>query len=87
MSQRFDGKVAFITGAARGIGWATAEEFLRRGWSVTIGDVNAAAAERRAEDYPDQVLALRLDVPVRDGLSVLSFDDHGDPSIGPSLGA
>lgn len=28
------------------------------------------------------LVALRLDVPVRDGLSVLSFDEHGDPRIG-----
>jgi hypothetical protein len=33
------------------------------------------------------LVSLRLDVPVRDGLSVLSFDDHGDPSIGDALGA
>jgi hypothetical protein len=28
------------------------------------------------------LVALRLDAPVREGLSVLSFDAHGDPSIG-----
>jgi alkylhydroperoxidase family enzyme len=31
------------------------------------------------------LVALRLDVPVRDGLSVLSFDAHGDPSIGDPI--
>jgi hypothetical protein len=31
------------------------------------------------------LVALRLDVPPRDGLSVLHFDDRGDPSIGEAL--
>ena len=31
------------------------------------------------------LVALRLEAPVRDGLSVLSFDEHGDPSIGESI--
>src|SRR4051794_27030166 len=60
--------VAFITGAAKGIGWATAEEFLARGWRVTIGDVDAAAAQRRADAHPGRVLALALDVSDRAGV-------------------
>jgi 3-oxoacyl-[acyl-carrier protein] reductase len=58
-------KVAFITGAAQGIGWATAEEFLRRGWCVTIGDVDLAKAEGRAGTQPERILALSLDVTDR----------------------
>lgn len=51
-----------ITGAARGIGWASAELFVEKGWTVTIGDVDVAEAKKRAAAYPDHMLALSLDV-------------------------
>jgi 3-oxoacyl-[acyl-carrier protein] reductase len=58
-------KVVFITGAARGIGWATAEEFLLQGWCVTIGDLDFAEAERRAAADSERILAVSLDVSDR----------------------
>ena len=58
-------KVAFITGGARGIGWATAEELLREGWSLTIGDVDLVEARRRASADPERILPLPLDVSDR----------------------
>ena len=39
MSGRFDGKVAFVTGATSGIGRATALAFGREGASVVVADV------------------------------------------------
>ncbi len=51
-----------ITGAARGIGWASAQLFAEKGWKVTIGDVDSGEARKRAAAYPDQMLALPLDV-------------------------
>ncbi|MCB8875890.1 SDR family NAD(P)-dependent oxidoreductase [Acidisoma silvae] len=45
---RLDGKVAVITGAARGIGLACAEALAEAGAAVVLTDMNAAAAESAA---------------------------------------
>ena len=42
---RFEGKAVLITGAATGIGRATALAFAREGAAVMIGDVDARAGE------------------------------------------
>jgi 3-oxoacyl-[acyl-carrier protein] reductase len=42
---RFDGRVAVITGAARGIGFGTTQRFASEGASVAIVDLDEAAAQ------------------------------------------
>jgi FlaA1/EpsC-like NDP-sugar epimerase len=56
--------IAVITGAARGIGRATARRFLAEGWSVALLDIEAGelAASAQAINLPQRVLALRCDV-------------------------
>lgn len=53
----------FITGAAAGIGRATAERFAREGWFVGIFDVDETGLKSLAAQLPPaQVLASKLDV-------------------------
>ena len=50
MARRFDGKVVIVTGAARGMGKATAAAFAREGARVVVNDVLPDAAERAADE-------------------------------------
>ena len=57
-------KVAVITGAARGIGLATAEKFLAEGWRVALIDIDGAALKKSAARLGNatRVLAVTCDV-------------------------
>jgi NAD(P)-dependent dehydrogenase (short-subunit alcohol dehydrogenase family) len=57
-------QVALVTGAARGIGLATATRFLSDGWRVALLDIEADLLPRAVAslDNPDTTLALHCDV-------------------------
>ncbi|MBN9075678.1 MAG: sorbitol dehydrogenase [Rhizobiales bacterium 65-79] len=59
---RLAGKSALITGAARGIGRAFAEAYVREGATVAIGDINVEAAEKTAAGIGPRAYAVKLDV-------------------------
>ncbi|MDH4390407.1 MAG: SDR family oxidoreductase [Aquabacterium sp.] len=61
------GKVAVVTGAARGIGRATAERLLADGAQVVLSDVDMDRLAQTVDEIgaADRVLALRADVAVR----------------------
>ena len=61
MKGRLDGKVALITGAARGMGAAAARLFVAEGAKVVLGDVLPEVKEV-AQELGDAALAVTLDV-------------------------
>jgi len=70
---RFEGKVVVITGAAQGIGRATAERFLSEGAKVVIADVNEERLKATASEIgsADTLLCLATDVSRTDQVEAL----------------
>jgi NAD(P)-dependent dehydrogenase (short-subunit alcohol dehydrogenase family) len=62
--KRLDGKVAVVTGGARGIGEAIVRLFVKHGARVVIADVDAAAGDALASALGPQVSCVRCDVSV-----------------------
>jgi NADP-dependent 3-hydroxy acid dehydrogenase YdfG len=75
------GQVAAITGAARGIGKATAQAFAREGMKVAIGDLDATLAEQAAAEIGPSAAGFPLDVTRRDSFE--AFVDAAEERFGP----
>ena len=75
------GQVAAITGAARGIGKATAEAFVRQGMKVAIGDLDLAEAQRTADQLGAGTIAVELNVTER--ASMERFVEQAEEQLGP----
>lgn len=65
---RFQNKVVFITGAARGIGKSFSEAFAKEGAKVVIADINIQGATTTAQEIGSNALAVKMDVTKQDSI-------------------
>ncbi len=75
------GETAAITGAARGIGRATAQALVRKGVKVAIGDLDLEVAQKTARELGPTTVALDLDVTNHE--SFTRFLDEAEAQLGP----
>jgi NAD(P)-dependent dehydrogenase (short-subunit alcohol dehydrogenase family) len=75
------GKVAVVTGGARGIGQAIARRLAREGVTVAIGDLDGAGAEAAAAELGGRSLGMALDVTDRPAFA--AFLDEVERRLGP----
>ena len=67
-SYSLSGKVALVTGGARGIGFATAQELIARGAKVIVLDLHDDAVERAAAQLGGGAIGIAADVTDRDAM-------------------
>lgn len=70
-TQRFDQRVAVVTGGASGIGLAITRRLAAEGARVVIGDINAEQAERVCRELGPTVIATRVDVRVESDVAAM----------------
>jgi NAD(P)-dependent dehydrogenase (short-subunit alcohol dehydrogenase family) len=89
----FAGKVAFVTGAANGIGRAAALAFAREGANVVVADISEQGNQETArmiEEFGGRALAVRCDVTRAEDVKaaldkgVEGFDASTSPSTTPA---
>lgn len=88
MSGRLTDKIAIITGAARGMGEASAVLFAREGARVVIvdkrDDLGAVVADRINDEHPGAAAYVNADVTEPDGWTTIvdtTIDRYGPPHV------
>jgi NAD(P)-dependent dehydrogenase (short-subunit alcohol dehydrogenase family) len=78
------GRVAVVTGGARGIGLATGRRLAEAGATVVLADVDGEAAEAAARDLGGRVLGRTVDAASSDSVSRLAggvLEEHGSLDV------
>ena len=79
----FKGQVALVTGAAKGMGLATARAFARNGASVVLADLDGELAANEAEQIADQGgIAIAVACDVADEAQVSAMVDRAVAEFG-----
>ena len=73
-------KTAIVTGAARGIGLATTQQFLEQGWRVVMIDRDAPALEEAAAPL-DNVTPVLCDISQPDQVAQMAADIDGADAL------
>lgn len=77
---RFEGKVAVVTGAASGIGAATARLFAREGAKLVLADIGDEGGKTLADEIGNGAIAVPCDVSKETDIAALiqrAIDAHG----------
>jgi NAD(P)-dependent dehydrogenase (short-subunit alcohol dehydrogenase family) len=83
LDQRYQGKVAVVTGGASGIGAAIARRLARAGAAIAVSDVNAVAANALAEELRQSGhRAIGVATDVSDEQAVRSLVDRAVTELG-----
>ena len=75
MGKRLEGKVAIISGAARGMGAAEARQFTAEGARVVLGDVLDEAGSKVASEIAPPVVTVVSSIPAPMSVSRISNED------------
>lgn len=70
----FNGKTIVVTGAASGIGLATAEAFAKAGGRVILADINVEKAKSEAARIGNGALAIALDLTKDDSIATFAAE-------------
>jgi NAD(P)-dependent dehydrogenase (short-subunit alcohol dehydrogenase family) len=81
MAQRFEGRVAFVTGGARGIGRATVERLVDEGASVAFCDLDGEVGEQTAAEIGPQTRFYRCDIADEQQIADAVARAHADLGV------